>query len=134
MRKAILIFSIFIFIFNTYSFADDILDSEELEDFSSFEVSSLSTQEPITNSKNIIVIDRKTLLPLYEKNAYDKVAMASTTKIMTCIIALENSNLNDIVKISKKSATVYGSTLGLTENMEISLNDLLFGLMLRSRE
>lgn len=134
MKKIVLAFFIFIFVFNTYSLADDVLDSEELEEFSSFEVSSQSTQEPITNSKNIIVLDRKTLLPLYEKNAYDKVAMASTTKIMTCIIALENSNLNDIVKVSKKSATVYGSTLGLTENMEISLNDLLYGLMLRSRK
>lgn len=134
MRKIVLAFFIFIFVFNTYSFSDDILDSEELEEFSSFEVSSQSTQEPVTNSRNIIVLDRKTLLPLYEKNAYDKVAMASTTKIMTCIIAIENSNLKDIVKVSKKSATVYGSTLGLTENMEISLNDLLYGLMLRSRK
>ena len=134
MKKKLITLFIFILFFNTYSFADDILDSEELEDFSSFEVSSESTQEPLTNSKNIIVIDRKTLLPLYEKNAYDKVAMASTTKIMTCIIAIENANLDDIVKVSKKSATVYGSTLGLIENMEISLNDLLYGLMLRSRK
>lgn len=133
MKKLFITFFIFIFIINSYCFADDTFDLEELEELSSFEVSSESTSEPITNSKNIIVIDRKTLLPLYEKNAYDKVAMASTTKIMTCIIALEKSSLNNIVTVSKNSATVYGSTLGLHTNMEISMNDLLYGLMLRSR-
>lgn len=132
MKKFFITFIIFLFIGNSYSFADDVFDLEEAKDSQSFEVSSESALEPITYSKNIIVIDRKTLLPLYEKNAYDKVAMASTTKIMTCIIALENSNLDDIVTISENSATVYGSTLGLISNMKISMNDLLYGLMLRS--
>lgn len=132
MKKIFITFFIFIFIINSCSFADDIFDLEESEDLSSFEVSSESTSEPITYSKNIIVIDRKTLLPLYEKNAYDKVAMASTTKIMTCIIAIENCSLNETVTVSKNSATVYGSTLGLSSDMKISMNDLLYGLMLRS--
>lgn len=58
--------------------------------------------------------------------------MASTTKIMTCILALENSNLSNIVTVSKKAASIHGSTLGLKENMKISMQDLLYGLMLRS--
>lgn len=132
MKKIIISFFILISIINTYSLADDTFDLEEIEEIPSSEVSSDSTSEPITYSKNIIVIDRKTLLPLYEKNAYEKVAMASTTKIMTCIIALENSSLDEIVTISKNSATVTGSTLGLSSNMQISMNDLLYGLMLRS--
>lgn len=89
-------------------------------------------KEPITNSKHIVVIDRKTLSILYEKSAYEKTPMASTTKIMTCILALENSNLSNIVTVSKKSASIHGSTLGLKENMKISMQDLLYGLMLRS--
>lgn len=87
---------------------------------------------PSVNSNNIIILDRKTLLPLYEKNAYERTAMASTTKILTCIIALENSNKSDIVTISKKAASISGSCLGLNSNTKITMNDLLYGLMLRS--
>lgn len=113
-------------------FADDYLEIDSLEFPSVLETSSKISDEPTVHSKNIIVIDRKTLLPLYEKNAYTKVPMASTTKILTCIIALENSKKTDIVTVSKKAANVSGSTLGLKTNMKISMNDLLYGLMLRS--
>ena len=69
---------------------------------------------------------------LYEKNAYQKTAMASTTKILTCIIALENSNTSDIITVSKKASSISGSCLGLNSNSKITMNDLLYGLMLRS--
>lgn len=92
--------------------------------------STLSTLPVDSNS--VIVLDRKTLIPLYEKNAYQKTAMASTTKILTCILALENSKTSDIVTVSKKASSVSGSTLGLNPNTKISMNDLLYGLMLRS--
>ena len=55
-----------------------------------------------------------------------------TTKIMTCIIILENGNLNETVKISQKSANTGGSRLGLKKNDSITVKDLLYGLMLRS--
>lgn len=113
-------------------FADDSIDFDESENSILYETSINTSCEPIVNSKNVIVLDRKTLLPLYEKNAYSKVAMASTTKILTCIIALENCSLNEIVTVSKKAASVSGSTLGLNSNMKLSINDLLYGLMLRS--
>ena len=116
---------------SSYSFADDII-LEDLEDFVFSEVSAVPTEEPETNSKHIIVIDRKTLTVLYEKDAYTKTAMASTTKIMTCILALENLLLNDTVTVSKEAAYIHGSTLGLHINDKITVNDLLYGLMLRS--
>ena len=94
--------------------------------------SSTISEKPSVNSNNIVVLDRKTLLTLYEKNAYQKTAMASTTKILTCIIALENSKPSDIVTVSKKASSVSGSSLGLNANTKISMNDLLYGLMLRS--
>ena len=47
--------------------------------------------------------------------------MASTTKIMTCIIALENSNLTDTVTISNKASSIHGSTLGLPKNSKITI-------------
>ena len=60
--------------------------------------------------------------------------MASTTKIMTAIVVLENSNLADIVEISKKAGGTGGSRLGLKSGDKVSVNDLLYGLMLRSRK
>ena len=107
---------------------------EDLENYSFSEVSSNPSTEPQTYSKNIIAIDRKTLSVLYEKNAYDKVAMASTTKIMTCIVVLENCSLDEVVTVSKNAASVSGSTLGLVTDMKITVHDLLYGLMLRSRK
>lgn len=131
-KKIFIFLLIFISIFSTYSFSDDDLSLDDLESYEIYETSNLLSKEPKTNSKNIVVIDRKTLSILYEKSPYEKVPMASTTKIMTCIIALENANLNKIVTISKKAASVQGSTLGLSKDMQISMNDLLYGLMLRS--
>ena len=135
IKKMLLIFMIFLLIFPSFCFADDFLEESELDEF--IEVSADSkdkTKEPITNSKNIVAIDRKSLSVLYEKNAYKEVAMASTTKIMTAIIVLENCDLNETVEISKNAANIRGSTLGITSNSKVSINDLLYGLMLRSRK
>lgn len=132
MKKILIILFCISLLLQSCVFADDNLELEDLENIPISEASTLSSNEPITYSKNIIVIDRKTLLPLYEKNAYTKVAMASTTKILTCILALENCSGNEIVTVSKKASSVSGSTLGLISNMKISINDLLYGLMLRS--
>ena len=58
--------------------------------------------------------------------------MASTTKIMTAIVVIENSNLNDVVTISSKAAGTGGSRLGLHTNDTISVINLLYGLLLCS--
>lgn len=78
------------------------------------------------------VIDAKTGRVIYEKNAYSPHSMASTTKIMTALVALENSNLNDIVTVRKNAACVEGTSLYLKAGEKISMEDLLYGLMLQS--
>jgi len=50
---------------------------------------------------------------LYEKDAYSRRAIASTTKIMTAIVAIENGNLDDKVKVSSRAASIWGSTIKL---------------------
>lgn len=61
--------------------------------------------------------------------------MASTTKIITSIVVVENiEDLNEKVKISNKAAGTGGSRLGLHEGDEITVKDLLYGLMLCSRK
>ena len=99
MKKIIISFIFFVFM-NTWVFADDIIEIENHENTIFKEVSNDSTKTPKTLSKNIIVIDRKTLLPIYEKDAYTKAYPASTTKIMTAILALENCNLTDTATVS----------------------------------
>lgn len=61
--------------------------------------------------------------------------MASTTKILTGIVVIENTNnLNEKTKASSKAAGTGGSRLGLHKDDEITVNDLLYGLLLCSRK
>lgn len=87
-------------------------------------------------SKAFLVFDRNSNQVLIHNNGFDKLPMASTTKIMTCLLALEHGNLNDKVVISKNATSIHGSTLKLSSNQKlnqnITLKDLLYGLMLRS--
>lgn len=69
---------------------------------------------------------------LYEKNKDEKLLIASTTKIMTCIIVLENSNLDDTVKVGEEVLKMYGTNIYLELGEEMTVRDLLYGLMLRS--
>ena len=90
---------------------------------------------PTINSKSAIVLERNSGMVLIGKNENEKRKMASTTKIMTCIVVLENStleSLNTIVTVSSKSAGTGGSRLGLHTNDKVSVINLLYGLMLCS--
>jgi len=135
IKKLFIIFIMIILILPSFCFADDFLEENQLDEFIEVSANSKNKQtEPITNSKNIVAIDRKNLCVLYEKNAYTEVPMASTTKIMTAIIVLEKCDLTETIEISKKAANIRGSTLGITSGAKITINDLLYGLMLRSRK
>ena len=84
------------------------------------------------HSKNYLIFDRNSKNVIIDRLGFEKVPMASTTKIMTCILAIENGNLDDIVTISNKASKINGSKLKLQSNSTIKLEDLLYGLMLRS--
>ncbi|SNX55403.1 D-alanyl-D-alanine carboxypeptidase family protein [Thermoanaerobacterium sp. RBIITD] len=87
---------------------------------------------PQVAAKAAIVMDQNSGRILYEKNINEKLPMASTTKIMTLLLALEYGNLNDIVTVSKRAASVGGSSIWLSAGEKISLSNLLYGLMLNS--
>ena len=136
MKKIIAILIIFtaIISFPITILADDI--DEETGNVIE-EVLSASTNVdniPKLNSRACLVFDRDSKRVLFEKNGYSKRQMASTTKIMTSIIVLEHANLKDTVEVSKKAGGTGGSRLGLKAGDKISVNDLLYGLMLRSRK
>lgn len=84
------------------------------------------------SSQSSILIDGDTGRIFYEKNSHEKMGMASTTKIMTALLALENGELNDKVRIDSEAVGIEGSSIYLKEGEIISLKDLVYGLMLRS--
>lgn len=79
-----------------------------------------------------VVIDQESGRVLYDKNGDNVLPMASTTKIITAIVAIENSDLGDVVVVSKTAAAIGGSTVGLKAGEKITMEELLYGLMLRS--
>lgn len=93
------------------------------------------SKEPNILSRSAIAFDRTSKTILYGKNENKEVPMASTTKIMTAIVFLENAkNLNEEVEVCKQAASIGGSRLGLKTGDKITKQDLLYGLMLCSRQ
>lgn len=113
--------------------ADDV--NEEMPSSSIFEdytVDVFNEDEPAINARSAIVMDFQSGRVLYEKNAYIKRPMASTTKVMTAIVALENANMEDIVTVSRRAALVQGSTINLTTGEQLTMRELMYGLLMRS--
>ena len=78
------------------------------------------------------VIDALTGRVLYEKNAHTKRGMASTTKIVTAIVALESALPESVATVSEKASRTEGSSLYLKPGEKMSISDLVYGLMLNS--
>ena len=93
---------------------------------------SNTSEEPKLNSRAAVIYDRKSKKIIWGKKENEKRPMASTTKIMTAIVVLENANLSDTVTVSKKSAGTGGSRLGLKVGDKITVNNLLYGLLMVS--
>lgn len=133
--KIFILFSILSLGISTISFCDDIDDDEVIDVNAEITASATSKTEikaPDTNSRACVVIDRNTNTILYGKNEKQQRKMASTTKIMTATIIIENCNLDETIEVSKKAAGTGGSRLGLKTGDKITIRDLLYGLMLRS--
>ncbi|MBA1337084.1 MAG: D-alanyl-D-alanine carboxypeptidase [Firmicutes bacterium] len=84
------------------------------------------------NAKSAILIDVVSGRVLYSKNEKERLPMASTTKIMTAITAIENGRLDDVVTASFRAQNTGGSSIYLQAGERLSLEDLLYGLMLES--
>jgi len=95
-------------------------------------VAPVAAQQIDLKAKSAILIEAQTGRVLYEKNADEKRPPASTTKMMTLIVALENANLDDVVTTSEKASGTEGSTMWLSPGEQMKLSDLLYGVMLVS--
>ncbi len=89
------------------------------------------SEESIT-AEAAVLIDSETGDILFEKNSSKKLGMASTTKIMTGILAIENCNPDDIVTISQHASYTEGSSIYTREGEKISVETLIYGLLLKS--
>lgn len=87
---------------------------------------------PKISADAAILIDATTGYILYAKNEHQRRSPASTTKIMTAIVALERGNLDDIVTVSKRAALVGGSSLWLKAGDKVTLAELIRGVLIRS--
>lgn len=131
-KKMLITFLIFYYFSFSICYCAE-LDYSDNYIFTSIEVDANISSVPQINSKSAVILERNTGTILFGKNENSIRKMASTTKIMTAIVVLENCNdLGQIVNISKKSASIGGSRLGLSINSKITVLDLLYGLLLCS--
>ena len=99
----------------------------------SFDISFASEGNSLNlNARSCVVLDRNSKKIIFGKNEYNRVKMASTTKIMTATVIIENCDLSQTVTVSKKAAGTGGSRLGLKTGDKITIRDLLYGLLLCS--
>lgn len=98
------------------------------------QVSAEEVPEELRNlyARSAVLMDGSSGRILFEKNGQEILPMASTTKIMTCILALENGNLQDVVTASENAAAQPEVHLGVRTGEEFYLGDILYSLMLES--
>lgn len=84
------------------------------------------------SARNAILMEQESGRVLFEKGAHEQRRIASITKIMTAIIAVESDKLDEMVTVSERAFGTEGSSLYLQKNEKIKLEDLVYGLMLRS--
>lgn len=95
-------------------------------------VISPSDKLPNLTARSAVVMDAATGTVIYSRDMDTRRYPASTTKIMTLIVALEQGNLDDIVTVSKNAEGMEGSTLWLEQGDKVPLKELLYGMMMAS--
>lgn len=105
---------------------------EETLPSSSIPVKKEHAIAPVIEAQAAIIVDFDSGTVLYEKNPDTKLQIASITKLMTVIIALEEGDLDDIVYVSTNAAQTEGSKVWLYGGEEITLRNLLFAVLIHS--
>ena len=85
-----------------------------------------------TSASAAILVDADSGRVLYEQNADGKMLIASTTKIMTALVAIENGDLDDVWTVKRAETLVEGTSMYLREGEQLTLETMLYGLLLCS--
>ena len=91
-----------------------------------------TAMQPSVSAEAAVVMDAQSGRILFAKNAQKRMKIASVTKIMTAILAIERGDLDRVVTVSPNAVRVEGSSIYLKPGDQIPLRTLLYGLMLRS--
>jgi len=84
------------------------------------------------NAYAVVLLDADSGKVLFEKNADERIVPASTTKVMTCVLALENGDMSSEAEVSKEASRVGQSSIELREGERILFKDLVYAMMIRS--
>ncbi len=95
-----------------------------------FGFSVYSAEEPLLSAQSAVLINADTLEIIYEKNSDKQRSMASTTKIMTALLAIESGRLSQCV--TAKNMAAEGTSIGLKDGYKMSLEALVWGMLLES--
>ncbi len=88
--------------------------------------------QPYVSAESAVVMCVENGKVLYSKNADNKMSMASTTKIMTSLIAIEKAIPNREIVVTKDMVSVEGTSMGLQAGDSVSMNELIYGMLLQS--
>lgn len=92
----------------------------------------VSADDIDVSAQSAVLIEASSGDVIFAKNADEKLPMASTTKIMTALVAIENGDLAKTVTVSSKACGVEGSSIYLKAGEKLTLEDLLYAVMLQS--
>lgn len=92
----------------------------------------LEVQDPNILADVVMLIDDKTKYPLFYKNEKEPVPIASITKVMTFVVARENFKLDEVVEIGDEPTKIVGSKIDLKKSERITVESLLYGLLINS--
>lgn len=93
---------------------------------------SVGQAKPGVSANNAVLMEQSSGRVLYNKQAHEQRPIASITKIMTAIVAIESGKMNETVTVSDRAIHAIGSSIYLEKGEKIKLKDLVYGLMLRS--
>ena len=85
-----------------------------------------------SSAQSVILMDMDSKRVIYGKDIYRVQSVASISKVMTAIVAIENGNLDDVVTVGDEISKAYGSGIYIQIGENIKLRDLIYGLLLRS--
>lgn len=115
----------------------DSVETDEIEESDSIETNKIEgwPEGPEISAGSAVLMDADTGTILYGKNSYKKMYPASTTKLLTCLLAAENLNLEDTITFSEEAITSVpsdGSNIGMDIGETITVEQCLYGLMVGS--
>ena len=93
---------------------------------------AIAAEPPEITGETAVLMDAQNFQVLYDKDMHKRMYPASTTKILTGIIAVENGEMSDLIRMSWEAIHTEGTHIGLQEGEQLTLKDLLYALLLNS--